>query len=45
MSIVLAYSIVELRSKILTLDNKNEKMHLSFWIVLAYSYLCKKSVI
>ena len=39
--ISLAYSYFELRSKVLSLDNKNKNTFL-FCIVLAYSYLCSQ---
>ena len=41
---VLAYSYFDLRSKILSLDNKNKKIFL-FCILLAYSYFDLRSKI
>ena len=37
------FSYIELRSKVLSLDNKNKNTFL-FCIVLAYSYLCREII-
>ena len=38
------FTTFELRSKVLSLDNKNKKNVFLFCIVLAYSYLCPRKL-